>query len=55
MIRMLINGEWDPKEFLVVEPGQRIVARYDEGIIRAERGEGLTDDREGEGARHDAR
>ena len=39
MIRMLLNGEWDPKEFLVVEPGQRIVARYDEGIIRAERGE----------------
>jgi hypothetical protein len=39
LIRMLVNGEWDPKEFLVVEPGQRIVARYDEGIIRAERGE----------------
>jgi len=39
LIRMLLNGEWDPKEFLVVEPGQRIVARYDEGIIRAERGE----------------
>jgi hypothetical protein len=39
LIRMLLNREWDPKEFLVVEPGQRIVARYDEGIIRAERGE----------------
>ena len=39
LIRMLLNGEWDPKEFLVVEPGQRIMARYDEGIIRAERGE----------------
>jgi hypothetical protein len=39
LIRMLVNGEWDAKEFLVVEPGQRIVARYDEGIIRAERGE----------------
>ena len=24
MIRMLLNGEWDPKEFLVVEPGQRL-------------------------------
>jgi len=40
LIRMLVNGEWDPKEFLVAEPGERIVARYDEGIIRAERGEG---------------
>ena len=40
LIRMLVNGEWDPREFLVAEPGERIVARYDEGIIRAERGEG---------------
>ena len=39
LIRMLVNGDWDPAEFLVAEPGQRIVARYDEGIIRAERGE----------------
>ena len=40
LIRMLVNGEWNPKDFLVVEPGQRIVARYDEDVIRAERGEG---------------
>ena len=39
LIHRLLNGEWDPKDFLVVEPGQRIVARYDEEIIRAERGE----------------
>jgi len=39
LIRMLVNGEWDPKEFLVVQPGQRIVARYDSEIIRAEKGE----------------
>jgi len=40
LIRMLVDGEWEPKDFLVVQPGQRIVARYDESIIRAERGEG---------------
>jgi hypothetical protein len=36
---MLVNAEWAPKDFLVVQPGQRIVARYDADIIRAERGE----------------
>jgi hypothetical protein len=37
MIALLLNGEWDAREFLVVQPGERIVARYDEQIIRAER------------------
>jgi hypothetical protein len=35
LIQRLVNGEWDPKEFLVVPPGHRIVASYDEGIIKA--------------------
>jgi hypothetical protein len=39
LIRMLLNAEWDPKDFLVVQPGQRIVARYDADVIHAERGE----------------
>jgi hypothetical protein len=39
LIRMLVNAEWDPKDFLVVQPGQRIVARYDADVIHAERGE----------------
>jgi hypothetical protein len=39
LIRMLANAEWDPKDFLVVQPGQRIVARYDADVIHAERGE----------------
>ncbi len=36
LIEGLVNGQWDPDEFLVVPPGARIVARYDEGIISAE-------------------
>ena len=33
MIQRLVNGEWNEKEFLVVQSGQRIVASYDDGII----------------------
>ena len=36
LIRMLIEGEWDPEEFLIVEPGQRVRAVYDwQEIVRA--------------------
>lgn len=37
LFRRLVGGDWDPADFLVVEPGQRIVASYDEGVIKAER------------------
>ncbi len=36
LLRRLLNGQWDDKEFLVVPPGFRIVAKYDEGVISAE-------------------
>ncbi len=36
LIERLVNGQWDAKDFLIVPPGWRIVARYDEGIIAAE-------------------
>jgi hypothetical protein len=39
LLRMLVNAEWDPEHFLVVQPGERIVARYDSDVIHAERGE----------------
>jgi hypothetical protein len=32
----LVRGDWDESKYLVVRPGQRIVARYDEGIVAAE-------------------
>jgi hypothetical protein len=38
LIDSLINGEWDAAQFLVVEPGCRIVARYgDDDIIASEK------------------
>ncbi|MFN7997905.1 MAG: DUF1638 domain-containing protein [Bryobacteraceae bacterium] len=37
LIETLVNGPWDDKRFLVVEPGWRVVARYDESIISAEK------------------
>ena len=37
LFRALVAGDWNPDEFLVVEPGWRIAARYDDAIIRAER------------------
>ncbi|MBI1792152.1 MAG: DUF1638 domain-containing protein [Acidobacteria bacterium] len=36
LIQRLVDGQWDEREFLVVPPGWRVVARYDEGIIAAE-------------------
>jgi hypothetical protein len=37
LIQRLVDGPWDPRDFLVVPPGHRVVARYDEGIIAAEK------------------
>ena len=36
LIQGLVDGKWDDKDFLVVQPGQRVVAKYDEGVISAE-------------------
>jgi hypothetical protein len=37
MLQRLVDGIWDENEFLLVAPGWRIVAKYDEGIIAAEK------------------
>lgn len=39
MIQRLVNGEWDPKEFLVVPPGSQVAASYGESVIKADRTE----------------
>jgi hypothetical protein len=36
LLHQLVNGEWNSDEFLVVHPGFRVVARYDDSIIEAE-------------------
>ncbi len=35
MLERLVNGDWDPREFLVVQPGEHIEARYDGTIFSA--------------------
>ncbi len=40
LIDRLVNGPWDTGEFLVVQPGERIVATHDERIIAAEPDQG---------------
>jgi len=35
LLRRLVDGEWSDSEFLLVPPGQRIAATYDERIIEA--------------------
>ena len=37
LIEGLVNGSWDDQRYLVVQPGWRVVARYDDGIIAAEK------------------
>ena len=35
LIQQLVDGPWDDGRFLVVQPGQRIAASFDEQIIKA--------------------
>lgn len=36
LLRKLIDGAWDPEDFLVVPPGKRVAATHDDEIVRAE-------------------
>lgn len=36
LLQRLLNGQWDEKEFLIVPPGFKIIAKYDEGVISTE-------------------
>jgi len=36
MIQRLVDKPWDEQEFLTLQPGQRVVARLDDGIIAAQ-------------------
>jgi hypothetical protein len=35
LMRMLIHGDWDPEEFLVVPPGQAIAQSYGDSVVKA--------------------
>ncbi|MCG3198617.1 MAG: DUF1638 domain-containing protein [Candidatus Omnitrophica bacterium] len=37
MLQRLVNGVWSDEEFLVVQPGHKVVARYDDRVIVAEK------------------
>lgn len=37
LLQRLVNGHWAEREFLIVQPGERVTARYDDNIIATER------------------
>lgn len=39
LLQRLVNGTWAADDFLVVQPGDHIVARYDDGIVAVGKGE----------------
>lgn len=36
LLRRWLDGEWDPKDFLIVQPQQRVAPSYDSGVITTE-------------------
>lgn len=40
LLKRWVDGDWSPEDFLVVSPGERIVATYDGRILAAEAGGG---------------
>ena len=36
LVKGLIDGPWDPSDYLVLQPGERLGMSYDEGVIRSE-------------------
>jgi len=36
LLRGLIDGPWNPEDFLIVRPGESVVASFDEKVIKAE-------------------
>ena len=36
LVQEMLNGDWDPEKFLIVQPGQTVKPSYDELIIKAE-------------------
>lgn len=34
LIKAMVDGDWDPSDFVVAQPGERIVASYTDGIVK---------------------
>lgn len=39
LVKRFVEGDWNSEDFLIVEPGHRVVASFDERIIKAEQNE----------------
>jgi hypothetical protein len=39
LVQDLVDGRWDDQRFLIVRPGHRVAAGFDEGIIKTEKAE----------------
>ncbi len=39
LVQALVDGPWDDQRFLVVPPGHRVAASFDDNIIKADRAE----------------
>jgi hypothetical protein len=37
LVRRLIDGDWDPADFLVLQPGESIAMSYDDAVVRVAR------------------
>ena len=51
LIHALVNGPWEDAEFLTVQPGERIVTDFGEGLIRVEKIDVAGGDHEEDGER----
>jgi hypothetical protein len=36
LLQRLVDGDWSPEDFLIVRPGERVVARYGTEIVDVE-------------------
>ena len=45
LVQALVDGPWDEERFLVLKPGQRVAASFDDGVIQAEQTEPASEKR----------
>ncbi len=35
LLQRLVDGDWDPRDFLVLQPGETVEPSYDDGVVKA--------------------